>query len=96
MINYGVLTVSIVHLTGLSSKLIELWPHMLSSFSKEMTSVFNIYRGIQICTVVLVVLDMNQRNQIIKIPKKRGLVLKVWIRLEVLNSIDAIATGDVV
>jgi len=86
----------IVHLTCLSPKLIEFRPHMLSRFPKEVTSMFNICRGVQIHTVIFVVLNMNQRDKIPNIPHERGFSLKMWIGLEALNSINTISTGDVI
>jgi len=64
VVDEGILTVTIIHLAGLRSNLIELSPCMLSGFTMKMTSVGGVCRRVAVCTVILVILHMDEWDKI--------------------------------
>jgi hypothetical protein len=59
----GILSMTIVHLTGLCSNLIEFGPCMFSSFAMEMSSIGSVRGRVAVCTVIFVVLHMDEWGQ---------------------------------
>jgi len=77
VVNNGVLTMPIVHLTCLGCQLVQLNPSHLRSFSLKMTRAFNISTGEAICAVVFVVLNVEERNKPANPFDKLGVLGKV-------------------
>ena len=64
MVYEGILTMPIIHLTGLRSNLIEFGPCMFSSFAMEMPSIGSVRRRVAVRTVIFVVLYVDEWDKI--------------------------------
>jgi len=94
VVNDRVLPMAIVHLPGLRTKLVEFRPSHLSRFSLFVASSRDIRRRKEIHAVVLMVMNMDNRDEPAQFRDARNHFRETIQKP--FNGIDGVATGNVV